>query len=222
MQEEEQTVNLHSTLRHHAFATFLAVLSLVCISGCSDSSGSRVVVSDSTNVVVEPGRGVSNVCEVGMTYEQIKRATDDASMHGSAGSQCVLVPGLGAIANLDNRARVESVLFFVRPYDSSSTAPGLVITRPFCGSLGDRLSFGGPIRKNQIEAAFGEIRQGITNSEATISYVSVDTIKKGEPLFVRHGEKEELYYPQHGLRFVLEGDAVVSFGVSRPEKPPGR
>jgi hypothetical protein len=209
--------------RSCVFAVVLAISIFICICACSNSSRTRSVITESSDVIVEPGRGVTNVCEVGMNFAQIKRATQDATLHTlrhRSDSRCVLVPGLGATANLDDNGNVQLILFHPVPFDSSGTAPGLLVTNPFRGRLGAQLSFkNGRIGRNQIESAFGGIQQNLTNSPMTITRISVDSIKKGEPVSFRCGNKEEIGYPRLGLGFVLEGDVVTSFGVSKPEKP---
>jgi hypothetical protein len=165
-----------------------------------------------------------------MSFAQIKRATRDATSHGPyddswkwkrlTGPRYILIPSLGAIGNQDDKRNVELIAFYTQPYDSSSTVPGLVVTNPFRGNVGGRLYFqNGPVGRNEIEAAFGKIQQGVTNSGASISRVSVSSIKKGEPFIIRQDNSEDLYYPNRGLSFQLRGGVVVSFNVSKPANP---
>ena len=48
---------------------------------------------------------------------------------------------------------------------------------------------------------------------------SAQMLSAQSSLFVVRGDREEMHYPQLGLRFDLESNVVVSFGVSRRVKP---
>src|SRR5688572_13808898 len=92
-----------------AFSRTIIAVVLVC--GLVLACRKPPKVFDNSNLVVQPGLGISNVCQIGMTFAQIKRATGDATTHGRhydsfwkrpLGSwgrgDFVLVRSLGAIA----------------------------------------------------------------------------------------------------------------------------
>lgn len=197
--------------------------------GCNNSVSNHPAVKDTSEVIVEPGRGVSNICEVGMTFRQIKRANPDARTHGPddsswklerlIGRRYILISSLSAVGHADENGRLSLISFYVSPYDSSRTVPGLIISNRFFGRIGTQLSFqSGSVGRNQIEKAFGTVQQGVTNSGGAIARIAVDSIRKGEPYIVKQGDTEAIYYPLLGLRFQLKSNAVVSFAVSEPEK----
>ena len=164
--------------------------------------------------MVEPGRGVPEVCEIGMSFAEIKRATGEASIHmlkWRDTSRFVLVPSLGVIGIHEQKDGVRLLTFYVQSYDSSTTAPGLAITNPFRGSLSTNLSFrNGTVSRKEVEAAFGLVMQGITNG-ADFSNLP----DKTKPFSVRG---ETLHYPCLGLSFDLKNDNVESVTVRKPQK----
>jgi hypothetical protein len=202
---------------------FLAVLSIVGAFRCSKSTPTRI--TDTSTVVVEPGRGIPKLCEVGMSFSQIKRAIGEGSTHGLydrdrwnlkrlTQEKFVLFPSLGVIGVPEQKGGLPLLTFYVQPYDSSITSPGLTVTRPFRGRLGSHLSFSNHVvSRREVEVAFGVVTQGLTNSSQ-----SLDHIDKTQPYFNRRGNEEELYYYHLGLRFSLRDDAVSSFSVCKPAK----
>jgi len=171
-------------------------------------------------IVVEPGRGVPKVCEVGMNFAAIRKATGEASTHGLydrdlwslkrlTQQRFVLVPSLGAIGVPEQKGGVPLLTFYVHQYDSSITSPGLVVTRPFRGGLGSQLSFSNHVvSRKEVEAAYGPVRQDVTNYAQVLPLAD-----KSQPFSFR-GEK--LHYPRLGLSFDLQNDAVISFSVWKP------
>jgi hypothetical protein len=156
-----------------------------------------------------------------MSFAAIKRATGEASTHGLydrdrwslkrlTQERFILVPSLGAIGVPEQKGGVPLLTFYVQQYDSSITSPGLVVTRPFRGSLGSQLSFSNHVvSRKQVEAALGPVTQDVTN------YAQVLPLADRSQPFSFRGEK--LHYPRLGLSFALKNDAVISFSVWKPE-----
>ncbi|HWN94186.1 MAG TPA: hypothetical protein VNT99_04070 [Methylomirabilota bacterium] len=208
----------------NAVAAVVVTLSLVVGSGCGKSAGSISRITDSSKIVVEPGRGVPKVCELGMTFREIKRATGEATTHGLydrswslkrlTQERYLLVPTLGVIGIPGEKGGWELLTFHVQPYDSSISSPGLVVNSPFRGSVANRLSFNNrSVSRKEVEAAFGTVTQGSTNSSQSLKHID-----KTQPFFIRSENVETFYYTQLGLRFRLESDVVTSFGVWKPTK----
>ena len=190
------------------------------VAGCEKSR--RVV--DTSVLVVQPGVGISNVCEVGMTFSQIRRAAGDATTHGiyddsvswrrleSGGRGLfVLVPSLAAIAPIGENQPTALIEFYVRPYQASMI-PGLEIREPFRGKLGDRLSFKNrPVSKPEVEGVFGSVGQVAANPAEALEFR-----KKGERFIQQRGNGvEELWYPDKGVAVVCTSNVVTSFQVFR-------
>ena len=201
----------------------LVVLCIVVASGCSKSTPIRI--TDSSTIVVEPGRGVPKVCEVGMSFSEIKEAIGDGSTHGLHDrdrwslkrlnqERFVVFPSLGVIGVPESKGGLPLLTFYVQPYDSSISSPGLSVTRPFRGRLGSHLSFSNHVvSRREVEIAFGVVTQGLTNSSQ-----SLDHLDKAQPFFSRRGNEEDLYYHHLGLRFSLKDNAVTSFSVCKPAR----
>ena len=202
-----------------------AVLTMLCIagaSGCGKSDATLAQITDTSQTVVEPGRGIPKVCEIGMSFSDIKRATGNANTHGLydrkpwnfkrlAQERFLLVPSLGVIGIPEQNGRLGLLTFYVQPFDSSFTIPSLVITNPFRGNLSSQLSFSNHVvNRQQVEAAFGYVTWDITNYAELLNAPD-----KTKPFSVRG---EELHYPRLGLSFGLKNDTVTFFSVSKPQK----
>ena len=130
----------------------LLLLGLFGISGCGNSDGSSPLITNSSVLVVEPGQGIPNVCEIGMSFAEVEMAIGEGSLHGLhdrdsfwslkrlTQEKFVLFPTLGVIGAPEQNGRLPLLTFYVQPYDSSITSPGLVVTNPFRGRIGDRKS----------------------------------------------------------------------------------
>src|SRR4051812_25217615 len=94
--------------RCHSLWAILTVVSCIVPSGCGKSTGTPARITDTSRIVVQPGRGIPKVCEIGMSFEEVMQATGDASTHGLydrdrwslkrlTQERFVLVPSLGVI-----------------------------------------------------------------------------------------------------------------------------
>ncbi len=190
------------------------------LSGCKPSP----TISDNAPLVVQSGRGVINLCEIGMTFPQVRAATGDASIHRIHDSmwprnqwrhgRVVCIPSLGAYSFLSSNGPLSEIGFKVRP---GLVMPGVSIGAPFRGKLGDKLSFsGGPVSKMDLEKQFGVIVRATTNITETL-----ELRQRPEPFrWIGNDGKEVLMYPEVGVAFELESNVVTSFQVFRPAKPP--
>jgi hypothetical protein len=191
-------------------------------SGCGKATGTTARIADSSIVVAQPGRGIPGVCEVGMSFAELQKATGDASTHGLYDRELwslrrvtherfVLVPSLGVIGIPEQEGALRRLTFYVQPHDSSISIPGLVVTRPFRGSLGNRLSFSnGNASRKEVEEAFGPVTQDITN------YADFAKLPdKNQPFSFRG---ETLHYIRLGLDFDLKSNEVTAFSVYEPRK----
>lgn len=210
---------------HHGLMASPRTLMVVLV-GCGLLSGCQKspTILDNSNLVVQPGRGISNLCEVGMTFSQIKRATSDASSHGvyddsfswrrlesSGRGRFVLVPSLAAIAPIGENQPTAFIEFYVSPY-RAPLIPGLEVREPFRGKLGSSLSFKDrPVSKMAVENVFGSIGQVATNTAEALEFR-----KKGERFIQKRSDAvEEAWYPDKGITFVFESNVVTSFRVFR-------
>src|ERR1043166_8214062 len=188
-------------------SAILAMLCLAVASGCGKSTGTGARVSDSSTLVVQPGCGIPKVCEVGMSFAELQEATDDASTHGLydrdrwslkkfTHERFVLVPSLGVIGVPERKGALPLLTFYVQPYDSSITSPGLAVTNPFRGRLGSQLSFSNRIvSRKEVETAFGPVTQDL------ISYTNFSSLPDKTQPFSFRGE--QLIYSRLGLDFYL-------------------
>jgi hypothetical protein len=182
-------------------------------------------ITDNSVIVVQPGLGVSNICEIGMSFSQIQRATGDATKHGiydgswswkrlsSLGrGEFVLVPSLGAVAATGSDEPVSLVEFYVQPH-KEKLIPALEVSKPFRGSLGTSISFkDAAISNQQVETIFGTTSRVATNAAEALAF------RRSSQSFVhRRGERiEELWYPSAGMAFVLKSNVVTSFQIFKP------
>ncbi len=182
-------------------------------------------ITDNSVIVVQPGLGVSNICELGMSFSQIQKATGDATKHGiydgswswkrlsSPGrGEFVLVPSLGAIAATGNDEPVSLVEFYVQPHKEKLIL-SLEVSKPFRGSVGARISFkDAAVSNQQVEAIFGITSRVVTNAAEALVF------RRKRQAFV-HGRGngvEELWYPTEGVSFVLKSNVVTSFQIFKP------
>jgi hypothetical protein len=154
------------------FLTFLLIC--VLISGCGKSAGPSPAITDTSKLVVQPGRGIPKVCEIGMSFNDVRKVTGDASKHGIydrdrfslrrlTQEKFVLVPSLGVIGVPERKGSLPLLTFYVQPYDSSITIPGLKVTNPFRGSIGTNLSFSSnTVSRKDVEMNFGVVIQNLT------------------------------------------------------------
>jgi hypothetical protein len=204
-----------------AGAMVAAALGLVLVYGCQRSP----TVLDNSNLVVQPGVGISNLCGLGMTFAQIRKTTGDATTHGihydgfwrrRRGSwghgPSVLIPSLAAITDVGEDQPISSISFHLRPY-RAPLIPGLEIEKPFRGKLGSSLSFkDSPTAKLEIEKIFGPVSQVASNGAEALAFR-----QKGERFGrQRRDSVEELWYPDKGIAFVFETNVLTSFRVYKP------
>ena len=200
-----------------AFSIFLVLLS-----GCSQ----RPAVHDTSILTVQPGLGISNVFEVGMTVQQARDATHGVTIHGIndrdsfwkrwGASRFGLIQSLGATAPIEQNGKFAIICFHVLPYDGDVTVRGLTVTNPFRGKVGDKLSFkNGPVRREDVELQFGQIDHVITNLSDGIALA-----RDGKPfLFRAPGGGETLYYRHKGINFDLRSNTVTEFWVYSVTSP---
>jgi hypothetical protein len=182
--------------------------------------------TDSRAVMLQPGRGMTNACEIGMTTKQVARMFGDTSFHGindDAGlsnrgieSRFMLIPALGAIAVFDEHDQISHLNFHTRNY-RHPVITGLVIGAPFRGRLGANLDFGtGRVTRAEVEAAFGNLERGSTNAA---DYGAMRMAR--EPFWINAASGgEELWYEKNGVTFNLRSNEVVAFSIYRPLPEP--
>jgi hypothetical protein len=188
------------------------LLAAIVFVGCSD----RPVIKDNSTVVVYPGLGISNICAVGMTYEQIRKATGDARLIGSGAggwkrwipgrskSRFVSIPSLSATTEYRDPNPIPGVTFHV------ATNPWNSI--PFRGKIGTKLSFqDGTVSKEQVEAAFGSVRTNFTG----VSFQQV-SVKPRESFSVTWDPNLlTINYPAQGIEFILKSNIVTMVVIKR-------
>lgn len=200
----------------------ITCLLLVAVLGCNRAP----IVSDTASLFLQPGVGISNVCEVGMTYREIKRTTGDAATHGLhdkrltlerfSSSRFLLVPSLGVIGVLEDNEMVSHLEFFVTPYNEGAI-PSLKVEKPFRGKVGGIDFSNGPVTRRDVESIFGVIYSGTTNL-----VLSGSLLEKNEPFwFLRSDDSLELWYPAEGVIFVLQRDRVSSIRIFRSTRHTG-
>lgn len=177
---------------------------------------------DSRAVVLQPGRGMTNACEIGMTTKQVAQVFGDTSFHGinedaglskrTAGSRFMLIPALGAVAVFESDHQISHLNFHIRSYRHPAIA-GLVIDDPFRGRLGANLDFGtGRVTRDEVEAAFGKLERGSTNAA---DYGALRLAR--EPFWITAGDTgEELWYEKYGVTFTVQTNEVIAFSIYRP------
>lgn len=189
------------------------------ITGCDRFSKKSATATDRT-IEVHAGIGVTNVCEVGMPLSRVRRAAPKVSTHGLydgkwdlrrfTASRYILVPALSAIGTL-HEGKVGVLTFYVRP-NLRENIPGLIVRDSFRGNIAGGPSFeDAPVTKAQIEASFGAVQRGFTNS-----FDGTTSLNVREPFFRKNGDRETLHYYRQGISFDLEKDVVVSFTISKP------
>ena len=202
-------------------SALVSCVTFCVMAGCSE----RSIPFDDGIYVVDPGRGVTNRCELGMTVSEIGLFFVDSSTHGLfddawtwkryTASRFLLVPSLGAIGVVEADKRISHLEFHVEAY-TNPAVPGLVVQNPFHGRLGDKLDFSkGQVTRSDVQAALGRLEHGSTNS------AEFAALGKAGKLFwlATTGDFEELWYEDLGLSFTLRTNRVVSFTTSRPKKP---
>jgi hypothetical protein len=182
--------------------------------------------TDSRAVMVQPGRGMTNACEIGMTTKQVARVFGDTSFHDikheaglsnpHSGSRFMLIPALGAIAVFDGDDQISHLNFHTHNYRHPVIA-GLVIGDPFRGRLGANSDFGtGRVTRAEVETAFGKLERG---SDAAADYGDLRLAR--EPFWINAASGgEELWYEKYGVTFNLRSNEVVAFSIYRPLPEP--
>jgi hypothetical protein len=180
---------------------------------------------DTSDLVVQPGRGITNLCELGMSFSEIKQAAGGATTHGiyddslswrrleSWGrGRFACFPSLGAVAPIEDDQPIAMIEFYVQRY-RALMVPGLEVRNPFRGSLGESISFkDGSVDRFAIEGAFGTSSLISTNAAEALQFR-----KQGQDFVLqRGGGEEEVWYPKKGVAFVLVSNLVMSFQVFKP------
>ena len=191
-------------------AYILLLLALIAFSGCSD----RPVITDNSTVVVQPGLGISNVCAVGMTYEQIRKATGDAALVEQGPwsfkrlipwrrkDRFVFVPSLCARIPFASGRINYWITFQVTTNDWNQI--------PFRGRIGEKLSFkDGPVSRAQVEAALGPIKTNFTSANP---FPNIYLAR--EPFAIERGQGlVNLFYTRLGLYITLSNNVVTEFST---------
>lgn len=172
-------------------------------------------VSNSSQVMVVPGLGISNRFEVGMEFSEIKKSFPDAIAQRSAWgkySKAMMVPSLGARSFLGEDKPVSHIDFHIDPY-RAEMYPDLEIRTPFRGRLGNELSFGDKSVSGQdVEALYGPVLKRVL-----VAGDGLKLLQHADP-FSRSNrmDEETWYYPARGLAFDIKSNRVTSFQVFRP------
>ena len=168
-------------------------------------------------IVVQPGRGVPDVCELGMTLTQLRRLSPGVTVYtlgkrGYRSAAFIVIPSMGAVATIPSGNKRESIScidFHTKVYEHGAM-PGVEIRAPFKGWLGDRLTFsGGPVTSRDVESAFGVVSNSIPNFEDRARAAG-----DGQPYrWTTPWGTEQLVYIGTGLLFELQSNEVVRFSV---------
>jgi hypothetical protein len=191
---------------------------LVTLAGCSASHPN----TDTSTMVIEPGRGLPGVCELGMTLAQVQNRTPvliprfrgEAWMKRTwTGGRPVIVPALGVIGSFDSDKRIKRIMFYVQPYKEAADIfyPLISIDQPFRGSVRGGLSFADiPVTKQQVEAFFGKL-PSLTRAEA----FQDGQLTNGSVCITSEGGWEELRYRNKGIAFIVQSNVVGVIVIDR-------
>jgi len=189
-------------------------LAAALVGGCQEQPVATPV-SDSSQVIVIPGLGISNRYEVGMTFSKIKNSFPDAIARRSAWgkySTAMLVPSLGAGSFLGEDKPVSHINFHIETY-KAEMYPDLEIRTPFRGRLGDEFNFGEKIVSGQdVEAVYGPVLKRVLAGGEGLKF-----LQQADPFSRSNRVNEETwYYPARGLAFDIKSNRVTSFQVFKP------
>ena len=201
----------------------LSVLSVVCILitlGCNHDT----TVEFGSNLCFEPGLGVRNVCEIGMTLSQIKKGVNSVSTFSSSGKESLLnrwkkgryalIPSLSAVTFLGTNQPISIIDVYVVPFESKSI-PGLKITQPFIGKIKDGPSFEErDVTRTEVESIYGVIDCNIQDVNK-----SAETLLAQKSYYIERTDGVvELWYLDQGVAFITESNVVTSFKIVPKKK----
>ena len=187
------------------------LLGLVLLVGC----GHQARYPDTSSLAVLPGRGITNVCEIGMTLAQVVSATGDATtytwLHDGRpwqNGRLLFVPSLAATSLVSNRGPISEIVFRVQ---RAELLAGVEVTTPFRGRLAPSLSFEkGKVSKADVIKHFGEVERVATNLTWAADWrrqpASFACESAGHP----YGY---VWYPRLGVGFVLTSNLVTEFCI---------
>lgn len=189
--------------------TLILILYISIFVGCV----SHRRIESLEDVTVEPGVGVSGLCELGMTVSDIQKCMDDFRLIAwSPAESCSMtffgiVPSLGAILYLEEGEPLRLIEFRVAPF-KIEVIQGLNISNPFRGKIKNSVVFTDKgVTKNEVTNHHGRIEL------QAISYVDEAT-RKGKPFSVMFpNDEEELWYLEQGIKFTTVSNVVVSFSI---------
>jgi hypothetical protein len=186
------------------------------LAGCGRSP-QVVHVRDAT---ILPGRGLTNVCEVGMTYGRVSKLFCDSRISKSSeigrvvgeDSRFLTVPALGVTGVIQTDDTLSHIMFHTVPFQHPDLR-GMRIETPFQGRLGERLDFGKEaVSRANLEAALGTLSHGSTNPS---DYAALWVERK--PFWISRGSaREDICYENLGVTFMLKSNRVTSFTVYTP------
>jgi len=180
----------------------VVILAIGAIWGCTGTSSSPKSVDA---LVIEPGRGIAGVCEIGMKQANVKTAIHEWGRGQTTRAE--LAPALAAIFFVEKSTTIEFIRFFVQPYKQSE----FEIVTPFAGSIkGGPCFSGNRVTPKEVEGYFGKlitVRPPISfnNGQLTNSYCVVDGTGH-----------EELWYRDRGVAFYVQSNIVISIGIFSP------
>jgi hypothetical protein len=194
---------------------------VICLAMASCSPG--VQCDPLPEWTVFPGVGIPNVCQLGMTAEEVCKTNKGAVSICLTGqewrSECSLVvPSTAAIGHIPSgnpTEPIETITFYTQPYKHGVIA-GVEINVPFRGKINQGPSFGqGSVRRRDIENCFGVINNHATN------LVAISALSQTRQPFWWSSPwgTDELWYPDKGISFSLRSNVVISLEVFRPDSP---
>jgi hypothetical protein len=212
MRNGEQRMHLAMT------ATRWGLLLTIALCCCCSRKNNPV---ESRDLVVAPGRGISGLCELGMTPQELKRAGSVVCHSGTDESRWpwpkqnaplrLLLPSLGAIVYLDSRRPAALIEFHVQ----ECRMPDLLDVdgaRLFRGRIEAGPSFReGPVTKEAVEALFGRL-PGSTGG--TFTAMCLDSGRSFCQTWA-DGSAQMNYFDK-GINFCIHSNAVTSFQVYPP------
>jgi len=179
---------------------------------------------DSRSIVIYPGRGVPDLCEVGMSLSALRKK-NATTTHGSYkinGMRFILVPSLGAVVPIEKRDKsVRSITFNTAPFDNPEPVR-MKLDTPFRGTLEPGVSFAEmDVDVDEVTKALGEPAHTfvLPSSPQPEDYPTpqyIEEVQAAGSWFYRHPSIDTLMYFHRGITFSFKSNSVMRFTVSEP------
>lgn len=183
------------------------------LSGCSKNTRTA------SDLAIQPGLGIRNVCELGWNERQLRIAGNQLQIYriegdGWSSERSIVITDLGIVGHVPS-GKLEDPVELYTFHMIKGNVHGILYDA-FRGRIGNGLSVDAcPMSSEALQAQFGTITNNAENARAILPFAQV-----AEPYrWVTPWGIEQLAYPNLGITFNVRSNVVESVEVYSAGRP---